>query len=117
MQNSLVRWLAARRVGLLIVTLCFVLLLHRQTAGPAVVSAAVPDNSHLYIEPGTTVIRDPDSGGQIQGKIVIDRRTGDVWGFPTSTSAPYPVVLSAKDPPISKPTYLGRFDFAAIRPR
>lgn len=73
--------------------------------------------SHVYIEPGTTVLRDPSNGGQVQGKVVIDRRTGDVWGFPTASSAPYPVVLSRKEPPVSKPIYLGRFDFAAMQAR
>ena len=75
---------------------------------------AQSDHSYLHIEPGTTVLRDPDSGAQIQGKVVIDRRTGNVWGFPTATSAPFPVVVSSKEPPISKPIYLGKFDFAAI---
>ena len=76
---------------------------------------AQSDYSHLYIEPGTTVLRDPDNGGQAQGKVVIDRRTGDVWGFPTASSAPFPVVLSRKEPPVSRPIYLGRFDFSAMK--
>ena len=78
---------------------------------------AQADLSDYYIEPGTTVLRDPDTGVQTQGKVVIDRRSGDVWGFPTATSAPYPVVPSRKEPPVSKPIYLGKFDFAAIRSR
>ena len=60
---------------------------------------AQSDFAHLYIEPGTTMLRDPDTGGQIQGKVVIDLRTGSVWGFPTATPAPYPVVLSRREPP------------------
>ena len=68
-----------------------------------------------HIEPGTTVVRDPVNGVQMQGKIVIDRRTGDVWGFPTASSAPCPVVLGSGAPPTSVPVYLGRFDFARAR--
>jgi hypothetical protein len=69
----------------------------------------------LYIEPGTTIIRNPDDGGQMQGKVVIDLRSGDIWGFPTDTSAPYPVRITRKEPPVSKPIYLGKFDFSAMK--
>jgi hypothetical protein len=80
---------------------------------PAVQAASeYPD---LYIEPGTTMLRTPDGRGQVQGKVMIDRRTGDVWGFPTGTSAPYPVVTTSPEPPHSKPIYLGRFEFSAMK--
>ena len=55
---------------------------------------AQSDQPDMFIEPGTTIIRDPDTGVQMQGKVVIDRRTGNVWGFPTASSAPYPVAQS-----------------------
>ena len=71
--------------------------------------------SHLFIEPGTTILRTPDGTGQVQGKVVVDLRNGDVWGFPTASSAPYPVVLSSNEPPLSRPIYLGRFDLAAMK--
>ena len=76
---------------------------------------AASDYPDLYIEPGTTTLRTLDGRGQVQGKVVIDRRTGDVWGFPTGTSAPYPIVTMSSEPPHSKPIYLGRFDFAAMK--
>ena len=82
--------------------------------GPAKVEAQ-SDFSYLYIEPGTTLIRDPNTGVQQQGKVMIDRRNGDIWGFPTASSAPYPVVQGPKEPPVSKPVYLGRFDLSAMR--
>jgi hypothetical protein len=72
--------------------------------------------SDLYIEPGIIGIRKPDGGTQGEGKMVIDRRTGDVWGFPTILAgAPYPIDGGSSKPPTSKPTYLGRFDFSAIK--
>jgi hypothetical protein len=52
--------------------------------GPVSVRAQ-SDARDLFIEPGTTLIRDPDTGVQVQGKIVIDRRSGEVWGFPTAS--------------------------------
>ncbi len=87
---------------------------------PAVMNTAVEAQSptmNLYIEPGTIAIRTPDSGGtQGEGKMVIDLKTGDVWGFPTnSTGSPYPIDATSKKPPMSKPVYLGRFDFSEMK--
>ena len=69
----------------------------------------------LYVEPGTTQLRSPDGSRQVEGKVVIDLRSGDVWGFPTLTSAPYPVDVTKSEPAVSKPIYLGRFDFSAMK--
>jgi hypothetical protein len=72
---------------------------------------------YLYIEPRTTLLRKPDGTAQMEGKVVIDLRTGDVYGFPTLSSAPYPVDTLNPKPPVSQPMYLGRFDFSKIKPR
>jgi len=95
-----------------------VLLLSVLALRPAVDVPAVQAGSDywpLYVEPGTTTLRTLDGRGQVQGKVVIDRRTGDVWGFPTGSSVPYPVVTTSSEPPLSKPIYLGRFDFSAMK--
>ena len=76
---------------------------------------AQSDYSHLYVEPGTTIVRTPDGRGQVQGKVVINLRNGEAWGFPTASSAPYPVYLSSNQPPVSKPVYLGQFDLSAMK--
>ena len=86
----------------------------RPIASPAPVSAD-SGYPYLYIERGTTTIRRPDGGAQMQGKVVIDLRTGDIWGFPTLSSAPYPVDLTKPVPPVSEPMYLGKFDFSKMR--
>ena len=84
---------------------------------PPVVHAQA-DRSYLYVEPGTTAIRPTDGFGMMQGKVMIDMRTGDVWGFPTDSGAPYPVSTTSSAPPVSKPVYLGRFDLSAmVRPK
>ena len=72
------------------------------------------DRSSLYIEPGTTMIRNPDGLAQMIGKVVIDTRTGDIWGFPTLEKVPYPVDRNHPKPPVSQPMYLGRFDFSKM---
>ncbi len=83
----------------------------------APVEAQTPSNKDIYIEPGVVSIRNPDGGGTIgDGRLMIDRKTGDVWGFPTqSGGAPYPIDPTSKTPPTSKPVYLGKFDLSAMK--
>ena len=88
-------------------------LVLRPIAAPSAV-AAQSSSSYLYVEPGTTTLRNPDGSQQIEGKVVIDMRNGNVWGFPTMSSAPYPVDTLHPQPPVSAPVYLGKFDFSKI---
>jgi hypothetical protein len=69
----------------------------------------------VYIEPGFTSLRKPDGTAQLPGKLVVDRRTGDIWGFPTFMDSPYPIINTSTDPPVSKPIYLGKFDFSRMK--
>ncbi len=73
------------------------------------------DEPRYYIEPGTTRLRAPDGSAELTGKMVVDLETGDIWGFPTLTAAPYPIDVTKSEPPVSHPMYLGRFDFAGMR--
>lgn len=92
------------------------LLILPSAVSTAPVEAQTPA-MNLYIEPGTIAIRTPDGGGTIgDGKLVIDLRTGDAWGFPTNlTGSPYPVNTTSNKPPTAKPVYLGRFDFSEMK--
>ncbi len=83
---------------------------------PAPVSAQSP-GAYLYVEPRTTMLRKPDGTAQLEGKVVIDLRNGNVWGFPTLSSAPYPVDTTRTEPPVSSPMYLGKFDLSKIQQR
>ncbi len=75
----------------------------------AQMSQAVP----LHFEPGFTMLRTPDGSKQLMGRVAIDMRTGDVWGFPTLGQSTYPIADASSDkPPVSKPIYLGKFDFS-----
>lgn len=55
------------------------------TGGPACRFTPRPTipiyTSNLYVEPQTAMLRKPDGSQQVEGKIVIDMRNGDVWGF------------------------------------
>ncbi len=63
---------------------------------------------HLYFEPGTHTLRAPGNVRQVLGKVAIDLRSGNVWGFPTLTQEPYPVDTTSDKPPVSHPFLLGR---------
>ena len=65
----------------------------------------------FYIEPGVQMLRYPDGSGQVYGKVMIDLRSGKVWGFPNGTQAVYPIDTTTATPPTSRPIYLGRYAF------
>lgn len=69
----------------------------------------------LYIEPGVYSLRAAD-GSRVQlGKVVVDLRTGKIWGFPTGTNSPYPLSMNgSSEPPVSRPFLLGKFDLEAL---
>ncbi len=70
--------------------------------------------SDLYIEPGVYSLRAPDGMREQLGKVVVDLSTGKIWGFPTGTRAPYPIVPADSKPPVSAPFLLGKFDFTVL---
>ena len=99
-----------RTIKLLLASIALLLaaLVFRPLAQPAPVQAQ-SDNSSFYVEPGYTMLRKPDGSGQMYGKMMIDMRTGDVWGFPTLAESPYPIDATKSEPPRSRPMYLGKF--------
>ncbi len=75
---------------------------------------AESDGAHahpFYIEPGYTALRKPD-GNTVYGKMVVDLRNGDIWGFPTIVQGPYPIDVISNKPVQSRPIYLGKFMFS-----
>jgi hypothetical protein len=81
----------------------------------ATVHAQVSGTYPFYIEPGYLTLRAPDGSQQVMGKMVVDMRTGAIWGFPTYQSSPYPVDSTRTVPPVSVPMYLGKFDFTRVQ--
>jgi hypothetical protein len=71
-------------------------------------------SNHLYVEPGIVSLFSPDKTRTTQGKVMIDLATGNVWGFPTATEAPYPIDHVAPQPATSSPMYLGKFDLTGM---
>jgi hypothetical protein len=87
------------------------ILVFRPVIQPPPVRAQTSEAYPFFIEPGVTTIRKPDGTAQMYGKMVVDMRNGDIWGFPTLTQAPYPVDVAQTKPPSSHPIYLGKFMF------
>jgi len=76
---------------------------------PTPVEAQVANPDPIYVEPGVYMLRIPNGGGQVLGKVATNLRTGSVWGFPTGSSDPYPVSPLDGKPQVSHPIALGRF--------
>ncbi len=92
------------------------ILAFRPAATPPPVYAQTDDPA-IFVEPGIVSLRKPDGSAQGQGKMMIDLRTGNVFGFPTANLAPYPMDPLNQTPAISRAVYLGKFDVDAIRNR
>lgn len=97
------------RSALAAIVLLLVVLVVSPWSQPVPVQAQAADARELYVEPGYTMLRKPDGSGQMYGKMMIDMRTGDIWGFPTMIEGPYPVDPGKSEPPKSHPMYLGKF--------
>lgn len=65
----------------------------------------------VYIEPGVQMLKSSDGTKQVFGRMVVDLRTGKIWGFPTVTTDPYPFNALETKPVISHPFELGSFAF------
>jgi hypothetical protein len=65
----------------------------------------------VFIEPGVQMLKASDGSKQVYGRMVVDLRTGKIWGFPTVTPDPYPFNALNSKPETSHPFELGRFAF------
>jgi hypothetical protein len=65
----------------------------------------------VFIEPGVVMLKSSDGSKQLYGRMVVDLRTGKIWGFPTQTTDPYPFNPMNSKPQTSHPFELGRFAF------
>ena len=97
---------------LVIIALLLAVLALQPIVQPVPVRAQAQEGYPFFVEPGYTMIRKPDGTAQFYGKMVIDMRNGDIWGFPTLSQSPYPIDSAQTKPPKSSPTYLGKFMFS-----
>jgi len=94
---------------LLVIALLLAMIAVRPYIAPPAVSAQSGEPSPFFVEPGTTMLRAPDGSRQVLGKVVIDMRNGNVWGFPTLGREPFPAAGTSSTPPTSHPFLLGKF--------
>lgn len=103
------------KVMLVLIAVLLAAVVFRPIVEPAPVRAQAEGGYPFYVEPGYTMIRKPDGTAQVYGKVVIDMRSGDIWGFPTLTQSPYPIDSAKTTPPKSYPIYLGKFMFSEAK--
>jgi hypothetical protein len=97
---------------LVVIAVFLGMIAFRPVVHPAPVQAQASEAYPFYIEPGYTMLRKPDGTSQVYGKVAVDMRTGDIWGFPTTVQGPYPIDNAKTVPPKSYPMYLGKFMFS-----
>ena len=96
---------------LVVVAILLAVVAFRPVVHPAPVLAQAGSPYPFYIEQGTVSLRKPD-GTTTWGKVVVDMRNGDVWGFPMKAqNTPYPVYGPTDSTKASHPMYLGRMAF------
>jgi hypothetical protein len=81
---------------------------HLYVAPPAVEAQSGSAHS-LYFGPGTFTLRAPDASRSVLGKVAVDLRSGNIWGFPTLQTDPYPAPGVDTNPPVSHPFLIARF--------
>jgi hypothetical protein len=96
---------------LLMIAIALTAIAARLYIDPASVQAQSTSVHSFYIEPGVQMLRNPDGSGQVYGKVMVDLRSGKIWGFPTGSLDPYPSYVMDSKPPTSRPFVLGKFAF------
>ena len=96
---------------LVVIAILVGVIAFRPVAQPPSVLAQSGSPYPFFIEQGTVSLKKPD-GNVTWGKVVVDMRTGDVWGFPMKAqNTPYPVYGPGDNSKVSHPMYLGRMAF------
>jgi hypothetical protein len=94
---------------LLVIAIALVAIAGRSYVEPVRVEAQSSASRSFYVEPGVQMLKRPDGSGQVYGKVFVDLRNGNIWGFPTGSLDPYPSHPINNKPAVSRPFLLGRF--------
>ena len=92
---------------LVIVILLGVIALRLYVAPPVVKAESLGTYFPLHIEPGNVNLTSPDGKYSGVGKLVIDLRNGNIWGFPALGTVPRS--LSDFTPITSHPYLVGKW--------
>ena len=104
------------KLFLALIAVLLAAIVFRPLAQPQPALAQGGDAYPFQLLEGTVTLKPPD-GGQTWGKVAVDMRTGDVWGFPfQAQNTPFPVYGPSDTPKVSHPMYLGKMAFSeAVR--
>jgi hypothetical protein len=94
-----------------VIAIALIAMAIRPYVAPARAHAQSGTAYPVFIEPGVQMLKTSDGRKQVYGRVVVDLRTGKVWGFPTITTDPYPFNALNSKPQTSHPFELGRFAF------
>lgn len=102
------------KIVLTVIALFLGILALRPLASPSAVRAQ--ENSpypFLHFDEKLSRIEAPDGSASLAGRIAIDLRTGNIYGFPTDVLG-YPRTYVKDKPAISNPILLGRFNLQGL---
>jgi len=99
---------------LLVIAIATSVIALRPYIAPAPVNAQAHAVYPFFIEPGTAMLRTPDGRRHEVGKVVVDMRNGNVWGFPTNTPDPYPFNPTSSSLITSHPFLLGKYALSDV---
>ena len=102
-------WVTKCLLGVIAAALCAIAI--RPYVAPRAAEAQSGSAYPVYIEPGVQMLKSADGRKSVYGRMVVDLRTGKIWGFPTITTDPYPFNALSGKPTTSKPFELGSFAF------
>lgn len=103
--------LALTNFLLFLIAIALIAIAARPYLAPQTAQAQSGSPYPYYVEPGTQMLRAPDGSKQVYGRVVVDMRSGKIWGFPTYGTDTYPFNPVEAKPQTSRPFYLGRFAF------
>src|SRR5215470_7694749 len=78
------------KVLLLAIVILLAVIAARPYVMPTTAYADSTTGFPVFIEPGVHMLRAPDNSQRVLGKVVVDLRNGNIWGFPTLQPDPYP---------------------------
>ena len=97
---------------LFVIAILLALIALRPVLKPTTAHADSNEGHPVFVEPGVVMLRAPDGSKQVLGKVIVDLRNGNVWGFPTLSPDPYPTIGSGTKPQVSHPFLLGNYALA-----
>lgn len=99
---------------LALIAVALIAIAIRPYIAPAPAQAQSASAYPFYIEPGVAMLHRAGVTENLYGRVVVDMRSGKIWGFPTGTIDTYPTNALDPKPVTSHPLYLGKFAFEEI---